>query len=173
MQEKLGSVPLRNYGELFLISFLALFFELACIRWFGAYVVFLTFFTNIVLLASFLGLGVGCLAARREKEFIGWVPPLVFFATFSAVATHLLYRWNDRLIVGIDNLQMVYFGTEYRHPDVSTVAVPLEVVAGFFFLLIAVLFVGLGQVLGRKFDATARLHCYRQRCGNTYPVPKQ
>jgi hypothetical protein len=39
--------------DLFLVSFLILFFELAAIRWFAATVVFLTFFTNIVLLAAF------------------------------------------------------------------------------------------------------------------------
>ena len=50
--------------ELFSISFLILFFELACIRWFGSTVIFLTFFTNIVLMACFLGVSVGCLAAR-------------------------------------------------------------------------------------------------------------
>jgi hypothetical protein len=42
--------PARPYIDLFLISFLILFFELACIRWFGSTVVFLTFFTNVVLL---------------------------------------------------------------------------------------------------------------------------
>ena len=52
--------------ELFLISFLILFFELACIRWFGSTVIFLTFFTNIVLMACFLGVSVGCLAASRQ-----------------------------------------------------------------------------------------------------------
>ena len=54
--------------ELFLISFLILFFELACIRWFGSTVVFLTFFTNIVLMACFLGMTVGLLAARGAAE---------------------------------------------------------------------------------------------------------
>ena len=55
--------PWRACVELFLISFLILFFELACIRWFGSTVIFLTFFTNIVLMACFLGVSVGCLAA--------------------------------------------------------------------------------------------------------------
>ena len=49
----------------FLISLLILFLELACIRWFPAHVLYLTFFTNTVLLACFLGMSVGCLAASR------------------------------------------------------------------------------------------------------------
>ena len=52
---------------LFIVGFLVLFLELACIRWFAAYVVFLQFFTNVALLASFLGMSCGCLAARRSS----------------------------------------------------------------------------------------------------------
>ena len=51
----------------FTISLLVLFLELACIRWFPAHVLFLTFFTNTVLLACFLGMSVGCLAANRPR----------------------------------------------------------------------------------------------------------
>jgi len=43
----------RAHLELFLISCLILFFEPAAIRWFAGTVVFLTFFTDIVLLAAF------------------------------------------------------------------------------------------------------------------------
>ena len=39
---------------MFLISLLILFLELAGIRWFPAHVLYLTFFTNVMLLASFL-----------------------------------------------------------------------------------------------------------------------
>ena len=66
----------RLYVDLFLISFLLLFFELACIRWFGSTVVFLTFFTNLVLMACFLGMSVGCLAASRRATTSTAVLPL-------------------------------------------------------------------------------------------------
>jgi hypothetical protein len=59
--------PTRPLGRLFLISFVILFLELACIRWFGSTVVFLTFFTNLVLMACFLGMSVGCLAASPPR----------------------------------------------------------------------------------------------------------
>ena len=42
--------------NLFLVGFLVLFLELACIRWFAFSVTFLQFFTNEVLIASFLGM---------------------------------------------------------------------------------------------------------------------
>src|SRR5689334_16542709 len=56
--------------DLFLISVLILFFELACIRWFPAHVLYLTFFTNTVLLACFLGMSLGCLAANHPRNYL-------------------------------------------------------------------------------------------------------
>ena len=53
--------------RIFLLSFTLLFFELLCIRWIPAYVRYLSYFTNFILLASFLGMGLGILAARRPS----------------------------------------------------------------------------------------------------------
>src|SRR5208282_1863450 len=38
-------------------------------------------------------------------------------------------------------------------PDVAQFTVPIELIVAVFFVLIALMFVGLGQVLGRAFDA--------------------
>ena len=62
------STPPRARLDLFLISVLVLFLELASIRWFPSHVLFLTFFTNTVLLAAVLGMSVGCLAASRDAQ---------------------------------------------------------------------------------------------------------
>ena len=55
-------------------SFLMLFVELALIRWVGANNVFVNNATNFVLLASFLGIGIGFLNARAERDFVRWTP---------------------------------------------------------------------------------------------------
>jgi len=47
----------------------------------------------------------------------------------------------------------VFFGTEYGNPDVAKFVVPIEAIAAIFFVLVALMFVGLGQVMGRAFDA--------------------
>lgn len=60
----------RARGDLFVGSALFLFLELALIRWLPADVLFLTFFTNTILLASFLGLSLGCLAARKGRNHL-------------------------------------------------------------------------------------------------------
>src|SRR5258707_14950433 len=79
-----GGSSSQAYLDLFLISFLILFLELASIRWFGSMVVYLTFFTNIVLLATFLGMSVGCLAAGGKRDWTKFVIPLFLLAVVLA-----------------------------------------------------------------------------------------
>ena len=45
--------------RLVLLSFLMLFVELALIRWLGANIVYLSYYSNFVRLGSFLGIGIG------------------------------------------------------------------------------------------------------------------
>ena len=143
--------------ELFLISFLILFFELACIRWFGSIVIFLTFFTNIVLMASFLGVAVGCLAASRRWNFMNGFIPGVLLAVglaYGVIWGYFHYEKNVLIEVGSQKSpQQIYFGADSRVADPARFAVPIEAVAGVFFVLIALLFAGPGQVMGRRFDA--------------------
>jgi SAM-dependent methyltransferase len=142
--------------ELFLVSFIILFFELTCIRWFGSTVILLTFFTNLVLLACFLGMSVGCLAAGRDRDYVDRVIPLTCWTVLLSCAVSAFYRWFGRVLVDVGNQgspQQIYFGAEYVPKDPSYFVVPIEVVAGIFFLLIASIFVGLGQAMGRSFDA--------------------
>ena len=48
-----------SIGRLVLGSALMLFLELALVRWLGSNVVHLSYFSNFVLLGSFLGIGAG------------------------------------------------------------------------------------------------------------------
>ena len=142
--------------DLFVASALFLFLELAFIRWLPAQVLFLTFFTNTVLLASFLGLSVGCLAARQPRNYLP-LTVVLLIATLAAGAGVENFRWalQNILEVGRNSTapQVVYFGSEIRTSDVASFVVPIEWVAGFFFLLVAGTMVGLGQLIGRRFAA--------------------
>ena len=62
---------------------------------------------------------------------------------------------QDILNVGKNDAspQMVYFGTEFHVHDVASFVVPIEAVAGVFFLLVAAAMIGPGQVMGRRFAA--------------------
>src|SRR6267154_27418 len=54
--------------RLFALSFLMLFVELALIRWTGANILYLSYFSNFVLLGSFLGIGLGFLRANAKRN---------------------------------------------------------------------------------------------------------
>jgi hypothetical protein len=74
----LDSQPVRRARQrLFGLSFLMLFVELSLIRWTAANDVHLSYLTNFVLLASFLGIGLGFLRVRQGPELLPWAPVLL------------------------------------------------------------------------------------------------
>src|ERR1700745_1573451 len=93
---RIGGLSIRLQAiNLFLVGFLVLFFELASIRWFAAYVVFLQFFTNVVLIVSFLVMSCGCLAARQRRDWLGYFPFIAVGAVVTALAVLAVYhRWS-------------------------------------------------------------------------------
>ena len=137
----------RKDVELFAVSVLVLFLELACIRWFPAHVLLLTFFTNAVLLACFVGMSIGCLVAGHERTYLKWTAPVLLLAIVLAHGAELVPRMEKMIDVG-DNSQVVYFGAE-RFSDPAKFIIPVEVLCGIFFVLIVLANVGPGQELGR------------------------
>ena len=56
------------------LSFLMLFVELALIRWTGSNILYLSYFSNFILLASFLGIGLGFLRADARRNLFPLAP---------------------------------------------------------------------------------------------------
>lgn len=141
--------------DLFLISFAILFLELAAIRWFPAYVFSLTFFTNTVLLAAFVGMSVGCLACEGRWKLLAYLPTLMGVTCAAAMAVYAAVggAWLASVDVGNQRSpQLVYFGTELAG-SAAKLVIPIELLVGVFFVLIALWFVALGQILGDKLAA--------------------
>jgi hypothetical protein len=140
--------------DLFLISWLVLFLELACIRWFPAHVLFLTFFTNMVLLACFVGMSVGCLVARRPYRLLRTTPYLLALGVAAGVLMNLnSNHFTDLFAVGNQaNPDVVYFGTEGGFREERSFRIPIEAVGAVFFAVIAATMVGPGQEMGRAFN---------------------
>lgn len=66
-----------NRTRLVLASALMLFVELALIRWTSSNNLYLVHLTNFVLLASFLGIGLGFLSARSSRDLFPLAAPLL------------------------------------------------------------------------------------------------
>jgi hypothetical protein len=116
---------------------------------------FLQFFANIVLIAAFLGMSCGCLATHKRQDWLGRLPFLALGSMILALLTLQIYDHWSGLAIDVGNQvspQQLFFGTEYRNPDLAKFAVPIEMIVGVFFILVALMFVGLGQVLGQALD---------------------
>ena len=74
--------------RLVLASTLMLFLELALIRWSGAQVVHLSYFSNFVLLGSFLGIGLGFLRAARPGRRPPLYSPVALLALIGFVSAY-------------------------------------------------------------------------------------
>ncbi|HYM23108.1 MAG TPA: methyltransferase domain-containing protein [Vicinamibacterales bacterium] len=140
-------------GALFLVSFLVLFLETALIRWMPAYIRLLAYFSNFILLASFLGIGIGCLFAGRAPERVrtlfAWFPPMLLALV---VAVDRL-----RLEVAVPSTSTIYFSSGTTNPVVpveSTRLLPIVFVA------VAALFATVSARLGRELAAHPPLRAY-------------
>src|ERR1051326_154342 len=101
-------------------------------------------------------MSLGCLVARRGRGWLGYFPFIALAAILTALATFAVFHLWSGLVVDVGGQrspQEVFFGTEYRDPDIARFVIPIEVIAALFFVLIALMFVGPGQVMGRAFDA--------------------
>ena len=61
------------------VSFLMLFVELTLIRWVGSNIYYIFFFTNFILLASFLGMSIGFLQVKSSRHWFR-ISPIILSA---------------------------------------------------------------------------------------------
>ena len=102
--------PMGAPAKLFVLSAIALYFELLIVRWTNAYVVNVGFFTNFLVLASFVGLGSGYLLAKRPAPLLPAFPLLVLIYCALvhvarpqlAVADERALFWGERVRLGGD-----------------------------------------------------------------------
>ncbi len=128
----------RDRANLFLCSATILFVELACIRWIPAYIRYLGYFTNFVLLGSFLGIGLGMLYARRRFDLV------TIFPAALAILVAVVSTFKLQLIV--NTTQEVFFGmTE----NISVQGTESFFLLPLVFVVVTFLFALLGQNLGR------------------------
>ena len=123
--------------RLLVASATILFCELLLIRWIPANVVYIGFFSNFLLIGSFLGIGVGILLGRR----IGYAPlfgPLLF----GVVALVLVAKLDIQLRATNE----IFFGlSESQRADTNFIVLPA--VVGLVTLLLAALALPLGPLL--------------------------
>ena len=139
-------VASRPRVHLVLLSALMLFVELALIRWTGSRVVYLSYFSNFVLLGSFLGIGIGFLRARARIDL----------SAYALVALAVLVGLVFIMRIEVDRTggQLIYFGTLQSH------GLPLPVVLPIIFVAVATAMAFIGEGVARTFARFEPLQAY-------------
>ncbi len=141
---RLMSVRIR----LILASSLMLFTELTLIRWLGSNLLHLSYFSNIVLLGSFLGIGLGFLLAKADRK-----PPMWFPVILAALVLGVLVFPGGVDRSGSD---LIYFTA------VSTTrTLPPELTLALVFIGVAAVLVGPAVMVAQCFFDLPRLDAYR------------
>jgi Spermine/spermidine synthase domain len=132
------------------LSFLSLFMELALIRWAGSNIVYLSYFSNFVLLASFLGLGLGFLLAQRRVRLFTYLLPTLGVFVLAALAGGLSIQVPE-------STGDVVFFTGGQ----SSLTAPVGAVLPIVFVWITAIMACVGQELARSFRLLPALEAYR------------
>ncbi len=133
--------------DLALASALMLFVELALIRWTGANILHLSYFSNFVLLGSFLGVGLGFLRARRRGDLSRWSPVLLAALVALVLAFPVQIDQSDP--------QVLYF------TNVRPTGLPAWLTLPLVFAAVAAVMEGLGEGVARLFSCFDALTAYR------------
>lgn len=131
--------------RLFVLSFAALFLELMVIRWVPSEVRLVAYYANLMLVSSFLGLGVGAILCARRWNLFRLFPlflalNIVFLVAIRAVA----------LPSGTGELR-------FGFPETKAFSYSALIL---IFLLNSLVFVPLGEQIGTQFQRLPALRAY-------------
>ncbi len=135
-------------ARLVLASFLMLFLELALIRWTGANVLHLSFFSNFVLLGSFLGIGLGFLKTRPGAPARPYYSPIALLALTGFVLAH-------PVVVEREGSDIIFF------TSLAPEGPPIWITLPAIFLATAAIMAGPGELVAECFHQLPRLDAYR------------
>lgn len=137
----------RPAVRLLLTSAAVLFAEVLFIRWIPSQIIYVGFFNNFILMASFLGIGIGILSGRSSwKPRVDPAAPLLFLL----IAIVL----SGRLNVAPPTTDEVFIGTTRQLIDVNVV------VLGAIVILTTLAMAALARPLGPLFRELPPLRAY-------------
>jgi len=139
--------------QLLVASFVTLFAELAFIRWIAVEVWIFAYFKNLALLLCFLGFGVGCALAAKEVRWATAVK--AFLALLLIVRVPFMEgELQQRVSLALGSINDVgIWGPLSNMPWKYFIAAIGFV--GCLFVLIVLVFIPLGQMVGREMDSAS------------------
>lgn len=139
---------LNDKTRLFLLSFLILFLELALIRWIPANMRLVSYFSNLILLGTFFGLGIGLLLSKKSFALINFFP----FILLTLLVLVVIFR----IEVNVTSPDVLFF----QGLRDNRFRLEPEFLLPVVFLFVAAVFIPLAQELGRVFSKLPPLKAY-------------
>lgn len=130
--------------ELLTASFIVLFQELTLIRWMAGQVRVLAYFPNLILLSSFLGLGLGCLRAGRRPLRWLWPASLLVLTAATIAMSRIVFTQKS----ATDHLWLLYYDLPAGSRMIDSVQLPIIL----SFLLSTASFISLGQIIAERLE---------------------
>jgi SAM-dependent methyltransferase len=148
-----------SYRGLILISVLSLFLELLIIRWISSEIAIFAYFKNFVLIACFLGFGIGCYLSRKKINLLAFLGPLAFLVLVVKIPSksvqnvlasipRMLGSGSEVHIWGVPELPRTW-QTAVLMGTGTLAVVPL-------FTLIVFLFIPVGQLVGWYLESSTK-----------------
>ncbi len=140
--------------RLALVSVAGLFLEMAMIRWISSEIRIFAYFKNFVLIACFLGFGVGASLGKRRGNLLALLVPLVLLALFVELPRELVSTLP--VLLGATSEVQVWGVPSVPRDANALAALAVGVaVSSAAFGLIAFAFVPIGQVVGHDIETAS------------------
>jgi hypothetical protein len=151
-------LPLNfSYGKLFVLSLLGLYFEMLMIRWLSSEIRIFAYYKNLVLIACFLGFGLGCALCRRRVHPLATAMPLLLFTFFVAAPLPGMHDAvvNLTALIGMSSQVQIWGVANPNTLNYTALAAALVAVASLFACVVFT-FVPIGQVVGAMLETAPR-----------------
>jgi hypothetical protein len=145
----------RRFWDLFIASFVALFFEMLLVRWLPTTIYYLGYYKNCILFSTFLGFGCGLATRRRTDRMLAYFAPLAAAGVLGASVIERYMR-----IIPPETGEFLW----PQAKGVST-SMPMVVLLAIVFTAGAGLMLPLGRLVGHYLEAFPPITAYSINIG--------
>src|SRR5947209_7956769 len=144
-----------SYRQLILVSVLSLFLEMLMIRWISSEIRIFAYFKNFVLIACFLGFGLGCSLCRRKIFPLTTALPVLFLTVLVGAPIAEMHKvvTSYSTMIGSSSQIQIWglMGSASASTELTTLLLAIFGVAPLFGCLVF-MFLPVGQLVGGMLE---------------------
>ncbi len=145
--------PSKHTWAIFLVSVLGLFLEMLLIRWIGTEIRIFAYLQNTILVACFLGLGIGYFTCRQPASLRHTLVPLIILLSLMAIPVVRLFLGGISEFLSVLDDFLIWAKYAVADQTTKVILVILGLLLTYFLLVLIVdIFVPIGRLLGRLMD---------------------